>query len=112
MYSLLKARREYEMAHNTGKADQLRDVRLWDSMSAKLKAQNIVRTRGGCKMFWSRYGRANFGYEERINPKNPGQLVSSAQISKKDKERNPATKEQMEAEEEQDEPEVGANYEG
>jgi hypothetical protein len=112
LYSLLKARREYEKAHNAGKADQLRDVKLWDSMSAKLKAQNIIRTRGGCKMFWGRYGRVNFGYDERINPKNPGQLVSSAQISKKDKERNATAKEQMEADEGHDESEVGADYEG
>jgi hypothetical protein len=96
LYSLVKARRDYEKENNAGKADQLRDVNLWNEMSRKIRLQGFHRSSASCKCFWGRFGRDRFKYEERINPKNPGQLVTSAQLSKKEKEAIAAAKEEEE----------------
>jgi hypothetical protein len=82
LYNLVKTRREFEQVHDL---DPLKDVKFWSLMSDRLARQNITRSGSACKNFWGRIGRGHFDYEERINPKNPGQKVTSAQLSKKEK---------------------------
>jgi hypothetical protein len=94
LYHLVKAQRDSEQAENR---TPLKDVKFWNLMSDRLRAQGINRSGSACKNFWGRIGRGYFDYEERIKPKNPNQKVTSAQLSKKEKQAKKAEEEKQKA---------------
>ena len=52
----------------------------WTIVSEKLKAEGLARSNNSVKMWWSRYGRAETGFEERMPRKHYSRnLVTSHQ---------------------------------
>lgn len=74
LHMSLVNQRATEKAHDL---TPLRDVRLWSVMSDNMASLGHHRTFSACRLYWSRYGRASSGFDERVHP--TGTLVTSAQ---------------------------------
>ncbi|KAL3424779.1 hypothetical protein PVAG01_04060 [Phlyctema vagabunda] len=67
-------------ANNHG-APRLVDVSLFRHVAQELAAQGINRTFGACKNQWSRFGRLQFGIDERLPTNKARSLTTSTQTT-------------------------------
>ena len=80
MCKKLRKRRQFEAAHP--EAAKIRDTLLWSYMARKMQRNNWDRTQYSCKNYWSRCGRQESGFDERISPRDGTVLATSLQIPK------------------------------
>jgi hypothetical protein len=88
LFQSLKELRDSEKVNNI--ESPLRDMKLWTTMSERLKYYDIFRTPNGCRLYWGRYGRIGSQFDERAEP-NPHMLATSVQRTKANQVRNSNT---------------------